>query len=148
MTHRMTFIAAPLFVLTFTAGALAFGQDGAPGKAPPQQGPAGGGPGGAGGAERKRPVFTDMDKNGDGSISSDEVTPEQWERLKKLDTNGDGKVSKEEFEKARPGRKPGEPGRRPGGGRGGQQGPGQQSPGQQGGGGSSGGSSGGSGGPK
>ncbi len=155
MSIRTTLIAAPLFALTLAASAVAFPQDGGPGKAPPSQGPGQGGPGGPGGpgspgpggpggpggGERKRPVFTDLDKNGDGSITADDVSPEQWERIKKLDADGDGKVSKEEFDQGRPGRKPGEPGRRPGG-RGGQGGGGS------GGGGSGGGSSGGSGGPK
>lgn len=152
MSIRTTLIAAPLFALTLAASAVAFPQDGGPGKAPPSQGPGQGGPGGPGGpggGERKRPVFTDMDKNGDGSITSDEVSSEQWERIKKLDADGDGKVTKDEFEKGRPGRKPGEPGRRPGG-RGGQgsggSGGGGSSSGS--GGGSSGGSSGGSGSPK
>lgn len=40
----------------------------------------------------------EMDKNGDGQLSKDEVPPQMWENfLSKRDTNGDGILSKEEL---------------------------------------------------
>ncbi len=104
--HASSFSA--LFALAFTSAALAL-------SAPPTEPPAPGGdgpkPGGGGG--RNRPKFEDLDKNGDGCITEDEVTKEQWERLKKRDKNNDGKVGKDEFGVPRPG---GGGGPRPGSG--------------------------------
>jgi len=57
----------------------------------------------------------EMDKNGDGKLSQDEVPAEAWTRLSKLDANGDGAVTPDEMAKARP----------PGGGPGGPGGPGR-----------------------
>jgi len=95
-----------LFALAFTSAALAL-------SAPPTEPPAPGGDGPKpGGGERKRPKFEDLDKNNDGFITEDEVTKEQWERIKKRDKDNDGKVSKDEFGAPRPGGG----GPRPGGG--------------------------------
>jgi len=97
-----------LFALAFTSATLAF-------SAPPTNPPAPGGdgpkPGGGGG--RQRPKFEDLDKNNDGFITEDEVTKEQWDRIKKRDKDNDGKVSKDEFGAPRPGGggpRPGGPG--------------------------------------
>ena len=92
-----------LAALAFTSATLAL-------SAPPTNPPAPGGDGPKPGAgERKRPKFEDLDKNGDGFITEDEVSKEQWDRIKKRDKDGDGKVSKDEFGAPRPG------GPRPGG---------------------------------
>lgn len=98
---RKTLLSSTLLALAVTGSALAL-------VAPPEP-PAPGGGGGDGG--RKRPKFEDLDKNNDGFITEDEVSKEQWERLKKRDKDGDGKVSKDEFGQGRPsGPRPGGPG--------------------------------------
>lgn len=102
---RKTLLSSALLALAVTGSALAF-------VAPPPE-PGGDGPK-PGGGERKRPKFEDIDKNGDGFITEDEVTKEQWDRIKKRDKNGDGKVSKDEFGQGRPGG-PGPGGPAPGG---------------------------------
>lgn len=84
---------------------------------PAPGGGGGGGPGQGGPGRGGRPEFKDVDKNGDGFITEDEVPAERWERLKKADTDGDGKISEEEYKKARPGGGRGP--RQPGGGGGG-----------------------------
>jgi len=96
-------IVSTMFALAITGASLAL-------IAPPEP-PAPGG-GGPGGGERKRPKFEDLDKNKDGFITEDEVTKEQWERMKKRDKDGDGKVSKDEFGQGgrRGGPRPGGPG--------------------------------------
>ncbi len=74
------------------------------GDTPPKQG---GGKDGQGGKGAKRPDFKTLDKNGDGSITSDEVPAAAWERMKKADKDGDGKVSEAELMEFRPQRGPG-----------------------------------------
>lgn len=56
-------------------------------------------PGVPGGAGRGEPgeMLKRMDKNGDGSLSKDEVPEQAWERIGKLDKDSDGVVSKEEM---------------------------------------------------
>ena len=105
--NRNIFVVPSMLALAITGASLAL-------IAPPEP-PAPGGGGPAGG-ERKRPNFEDLDKNKDGFITEDEVTKEQWERMKKRDKDGDGKVSKDEFGQGggRP-RGPGGPGGGPGG---------------------------------
>ena len=98
MQNKHISTLSALFALAFTSATLAF-------SAPPTNPPAPGGdgpkPGGGGG--RQRPKFEDLDKNNDGFITEDEVTKEQWDRIKKRDKDNDGKVSKDEFGAPRPG---------------------------------------------
>jgi len=105
-TKQISSLSA-LFALAFTSAALAL-------SAPPTEPPApgGDGPKPGGGSGRQRPKFEDLDKNKDGFITEDEVTKEQWERLKKRDKDNDGKITKDEFGQGGGGRprgpKPGE----------------------------------------
>ncbi|MEY3026774.1 MAG: EF-hand domain pair [Planctomycetota bacterium] len=76
-----------ILTVTLATASMAFAE-------PPTPAPGGPKPGGEG---RQRPKFEDLDKNKDGFITEDEVSTEQWERLKRRDKDGDGKVSKDEF---------------------------------------------------
>jgi len=75
--------------------------------------PGGDRPGGGGHGERLK----EMDKNGDGNLSKDEVPERAWEFLSRADKNGDDVLSKEELEGMRAAG--GGRGGRPGGGAGG-----------------------------
>ncbi len=88
MHKHSTSRLASLLALALSGTALAFAE-------PPT--PGGDGPKPGGGEGRQRPKFEDLDKNKDGFITEDEVSKEQWERMKKRDKDGDGKLSKDEF---------------------------------------------------
>jgi len=53
------------------------------------------------GANRARPTFEQLDKNGDGKIVASEVPSWIWQRLSQADTNKDNAVTKAEFEARR-----------------------------------------------
>jgi hypothetical protein len=88
MTTHNTARIASLLALALSSTALAFAEPPTPGGDSPKPG---------GGEGRQRPKFEDLDKNKDGFITEDEVSKEQWERMKKRDKDGDGKLSKDEF---------------------------------------------------
>ncbi|MHC4878191.1 MAG: hypothetical protein ACYTGL_17185, partial [Planctomycetota bacterium] len=68
---------------------------GKPGAAPKKE------PSGGANGSRKRKTFADLDQNGDGKLTQDEL-PSQWgsEAFKRMDEDGDGSVSKSEHAKA------------------------------------------------
>jgi len=117
---RTNLLSSTLLALALATPVLA---QSTPPTTPPAPGGGGGGPrpGGEGGGRKPNwEKFAEKnDKNKDGFVSEDEVTADQWKRLKALDTNGDGKISKEEFEKGPPmsprGPRPGGDGPKPGG---------------------------------
>ena len=80
--------------------------------------PGGDRPGGGGNGERLK----EMDKNGDGNLSKDEVPERAWAFMSRADKNGDEVLSKEELEamRAAAGSGRGGPGGRPGRGEGGE----------------------------
>ena len=80
----------------------------------PGGGPGGGGPGG-GGFDPGR-IFTQMDADGDGKVSGEEIPDRMRDNLSEIDTDQDGAVSREEWEQRMSSRSPGGPG---GGGPGG-----------------------------
>jgi len=58
------------------------------------------------GHRHHRPTFSELDADGDGSVTQDEfltpVVEHLTERFNAIDTNGDGVVSEAEFEAAKP----------------------------------------------
>ncbi|HJT31242.1 MAG TPA: hypothetical protein VJ783_04275, partial [Pirellulales bacterium] len=69
-------------------------------------GPGGGGPGGGGGQRggggqgggggRRRLDFKQLDKDGDGKVSLEEMPEDRRERFGRMDTNGDGFIDQDE----------------------------------------------------
>ncbi len=55
-------------------------------------------PGGGG----KPPSFSEMDQNGDGVLTSDEVDGPIRDHFDDIDTNGDGEITEQEFADHRP----------------------------------------------
>ena len=83
-------------------GGRAGGGEGAPGGGQWGEGRGGqGGGGGAGGGQRgggvrRRLNFKELDKNGDGKVSLEEMPEDRRERFGRMDTNGDGFIDQDE----------------------------------------------------
>lgn len=85
------------------AGGRPPGAGGPPGPGGPGRGPAGGGPSEGGAPPTSDPVarFKEMDANGDGKLTVDEVDERMKSGFASFDTDGDGSVTQEEYSAAR-----------------------------------------------
>ena len=103
MRTRLTLLVAALCMLPVGCASKQQGSasPSVPGPPGPPPGPPphdGAGPHGPGGPP---PTFSELDANGDGVLSEEEVGEPHWRHMAEADSDGDGVVSKAEFDEHR-----------------------------------------------